>query len=102
MKMIEHKTIWKYEVGTEDRIRVSMPEGAQILKVANQREEDTTFCIWALVNPNNEPETRTFRVYGTGHKIIMDYDPKNKQTYIGSYFLKKGNLVFHVFEQTEG
>lgn len=98
MKMIKYKTIWKYELGTADRIGVTMPKGAQILKVANQYEEDITFCIWALVDPDNEPETRTFRVYGTGHKII----PEGEQKYIGSYFLKKGNLVFHVFEQTEG
>lgn len=71
-----------------------MPEGAKILAVEAQYEKP---CMWALVDPNQETETRHFEVFGTGHPI--HYDSRNIRKYIGTYQLNNGGLIFHVFER---
>lgn len=89
------KTIWKFELETTDRQKVEMPIGAKILTVQTQNE---TPCLWALVNPERkERKERYFEVFGTGHKIPLDLS----REYIGTYQLKGGSLVFHVFEIAE-
>lgn len=57
--------------------------------------EKKTFCVWALVDPDVEIETRYFEVYGTGHPIPDDGKFRN---YIGTCQFMQGCLVFHVFE----
>lgn len=88
-------TIWKYVLDTTDTQTIEMPSGAKVLTVQVQNGEP---CIWALVNTDNKIEERTFRIYGTGHH--MDYKYVDKETYIGSYQLSGGLLVFHLFEFT--
>lgn len=85
------KTIWKFELETTDDIKLSMPKAAQILSLQTQNGVP---CIWAMVNPANEKEERTFRIYGTGHPI----DAEKEQRFVGTYQLLGGQLVFHVFE----
>lgn len=87
------KTIWKFELETRDDQEIKMPIGAQVLTVQMQFG---TPCLWALVDPNKEKETRTFEVVGTGHEI--DYSLTTRG-YIGTYQLAQGQLIFHVFER---
>ena len=84
------KAIWKFPIPVEDLAEVRIPLGGKILCVQAQHEIP---CLWALVDPQEKPELRVFRTYGTGHKIIGD--PGH---YIGTYQLDGGRLVFHVFE----
>lgn len=85
------KTIWKYPLQMADKQQVSMPFGAKIRSVAAQGD---TVCIWAEVDPSApKKRERTIYIYGTGH--VMPDDPG---TYIGSFMLHAGALVFHVYE----
>ena len=85
-------TIWKYPIPVQDNIQVEMPKGARVLTV--QMQMDVPY-VWALVNPQAEKEIRTFRLVGTGHEIRHS----DKLTYIGTFQLEGGALVFHLFER---
>lgn len=85
------KTIWKFALPCVDEAFVSMPVGAQILCVQTQINNP---CLWAVVDPDAlTKEVRRFNIYGTGHEI--EGEPG---TYIGTFQLAGGTLVFHVFE----
>jgi len=87
------KTIWKFEMEVTDIQEIALPIGAEILSVQAQREQP---CLWVLVDPEAEKELRTFETFGTGHHVFYDMGVERK--HIGTYQLKDGALVFHVFE----
>jgi len=82
--------IWKYQIAISDVQTIEMPAGAKILSLQTQ---DGTPCIWALCNEEASKELRTFTMYGTGH--IIHKDPG---TFIGTFQMDGGELVFHVFD----
>lgn len=82
------KTIWKYTM--KPQCSHDMPKDAQLLSVREQGDE---ICMWALVDPEAEKETRHFVGFGTGHDV-----PDRPMTFIGTAHLHGGMLVFHVFE----
>lgn len=86
------RSIYKYELRVDDEQIVQLPRGAQVLCVQTQRERP---CLWCLVDVDAPIEPRTFRIYGTGHPF--DRDPLDTR-YIGTFQLRGGQLVFHVFE----
>jgi hypothetical protein len=83
--------IWKWTLVTTDRQALQMPKGAQILSVQVQGENAQ---LWALCDENAPRETRQFAIHGTGNPM-PDGDPGS---YVGTYQLYEGKLVFHVFE----
>lgn len=87
------KTIWKFRLLITDIQQISLPKGSEVLTVQVQ---DGYACMWALVNLGEEPETRSFEVFGTGHNI-PPVGP-NGRRYVGTFQLGGGRLVFHVFE----
>jgi len=52
-----NKTIWKFTLDLVDEQQVSLPKDAEILSVQVQ---NGNICLWALVNPEAEKETRYF------------------------------------------
>ena len=86
------RIIYKYPLKVEDYQVITMPKGAQILTVQAQRERP---CIWALVDTDNDPEKRYFRIAKTGHPIRLK---EKLLRYIGTFQLIGSDLVFHVFE----
>ncbi len=86
------KAIWKYELKPTDDQNIEMPDGAEILTMQCQGE---TPCLWVLVDPTKRKKIRRFEIFGTGHTM----DVLSVSTYVGTYQLKDGQLVFHVFEQ---
>lgn len=86
------KTVYKYPFYLSSTFQLSMPAGAEILMVEDQ---DGVPCIWALVDPGSSFETRTFRLYGTGHPI-ENPDPLKHR---GSF--QQGRLVWHLFEEVK-
>lgn len=90
------KTIWKYEIPFEDNFTVKMPMDSQILS-AQIQETSGLLCIWALVQPENRTEKRTFELIGTGHPIPSD--DLAKRNYIATCQCNRGELVVHVFER---
>lgn len=89
------KTIWKFKLETTGKQIVEMPIGSKILTVQTQNDAP---CIWALVDPKKPKEKRFIEVFGTGHDV--HYDMGVRRTYLGTYQLHGGSLVFHVFEYT--
>jgi hypothetical protein len=83
--------IYKYELKALDNQSIMLPEGAKILSVQTQYE---TPCIWVELN-TELPSTvsHDFEIYGTGHTM-----PDCDRTYIGSFQLQGGALVFHLYE----
>jgi hypothetical protein len=86
------KSIWKYELPVEDIVKVEMQADAEILCVQSQQG---TPCIWAVVDPKTTKCTRTFRIIGTGHPVSDDL---SKMKYIGTFQMRDGFLIFHLFE----
>ena len=87
-------TIWKFPLQTMDSQPVMMPQRAKILTVQAQHDEP---CLWAIVNPNAPREVRMIDIVGTGHPMFEDLGLERK--YIGTFQLRDGDLVFHVFER---
>lgn len=68
---------------------VEMPQDSKVLSVQNQHGN---FAMWARVNTGEEKkQTRTFRIFGTGHELQEEY-----KTYIGT--VQMGDFVWHVLE----
>ena len=83
--------VFKYPLAVEDVQDVEMHAKAAILAIHTQGE---TPCLWAVVDACQPKMKRRFRTYGTGHP--MD-DEKEFPHYVGTYQLRGGALVFHVF-----
>lgn len=83
------KRIFKYALAVEDQQSIVMPSGAEILTVQMQGGEPQ---VWALVDDTNDKHQRTFLIFGTGHPVI-----DNPGNYVGTFQLRNGALVFHVF-----
>ena len=83
--------IFKWTLQIEGWQEIEMPIGAQILVMQIQKENPQ---LWALVDEKNATEKRLFITCGTGQEM-----PGDVVDYIGSYQIKNGSLVFHVFEQ---
>ena len=99
------KKIYKYKLETTLTQEVEMPRGAQVLCIQTQ---DEIPCIWALVDPTENTTSRTFEIFGTGWDVptnsLFDHDGlgpesiEDRRRYVGTYQLRKGELVFHCFE----
>jgi hypothetical protein len=83
--------IWKFPFEITDDFEIFMPKGAQLLSVAMQGDVP---CIWAIVDPAAPKEMRKFHLSGTGHELDEQY---TKALYVGSFQMKGGALVFHLF-----
>ena len=87
------KTIYKYPVVADDIFVLDLPNGAEVLTVQIQYKEPQ---LWVLLDPSAPKKERAFRLAGTGHPIT--YDAGQNYSYINSFQLQDGNLVFHLFE----
>ena len=88
------ETIYKYVLNVDDKQQVSIPLDAEILSVQMQGE---SLCMWALIDTENEPENRTFEIFGTGHSIHWEMGVERK--FISTFQIPSRGLVFHIFER---
>lgn len=86
------KTIWKYPFKSNAWNTLTMPKGAQVLKLAIQHGRPT---IWALVETVGPTEDREFGIFATGEQI---HAREGQLRFIDTFFVDDGNYVFHVFE----
>lgn len=91
------KTIYKYNLQFETHIELQLPVNAKILSVQVQ---NGSLCLWALVDPDLNSETRVFDVIGTGHTIRNRESAIINNLYKHLSTVQIGQLVFHVFEVT--
>ena len=87
------RTIYKYPITVQDDISIEMPQGAKVLTVQMQRGIP---CVWAIVDPDNEPAAKYFRLAGTGHPITERVSRLLR--HIGSFQMEGETLIFHLFE----
>lgn len=89
------RTVYKYpaHAGLFD---LTLPKGAELLCVAIQHGVPQ---MWALVDDEAPTEKRSFCGIGTGVEIPKQW---KVLSYIGTFQLNNGYLVFHVFELTKG
>ncbi len=84
--------IYKYTFEVMTYIEIKMPKGAHVLTVQTQKGIP---CLWAIVEPGREEETRYFRCFGTGHPLDIDIASSK---YIGTFQLDGGAFIGHLFE----
>lgn len=84
------RKIYKYDLPVMDVAEVSLPAGAEILKIEAQRG---MACLWALIDDLQRPEKRTFLIVGTGNPVP---DEATKETHVATF--QQGPFVWHVFE----
>lgn len=85
------KRIYKYALRPFSMaFEVEMPKDADVLTVQVQYGEPH---IWAIVDPDEPPETRGFVLRGTGHGL-----KGNEGRYVGTFQLEGGAFVGHLFE----
>lgn len=84
-------TVWKTRIVLNDEMRVTLPVGAKVIHVDSQHDQP---CIWFLCDPSAPGELRKFLLTGTGHMR----DDLGGAKHIGSFQMKGGALVFHLFE----
>lgn len=82
-------TVYKYKLEATDRQIIKMPKYAEMLCVQIQDGEPH---LWARVATENPVVDVEIHVYGTGHEINEPF-----LSYIGTFQLRQGALVFHVF-----
>lgn len=84
-------TVWKFPFfgGPGDTIVISMPEGAEIVRLAMQDNRPT---MWALVDDRALRVDRCFTLIGTGSKV------QPGARYLGT--VDDGPYVWHGFEVT--
>ncbi len=87
------RKIYKYLIPIQgENISITLPRHANYLDIQSQGEN---ICMWCEVDEDEiETETRTFKIFGTGH-LINDYN--NDLLYIKTVQMPSG-LVWHVFE----
>jgi hypothetical protein len=94
--------VYRYPIDITDEQVLSMPEGAKILKVARREGGSVVLGVgahepvdmWALVDPAAPLQDRRLRIAGTGHSL----SDVNSLSYLDTFQLANGQLVFHVFE----
>ena len=88
------RTIWKFPLKITDYQSIDMPTYAEILSVHVQNGMP---CMWALVDPDGEMESRGFEIFGTGNPIEVDMGVDRK--FIGTFMTHNDKLVWHLFER---
>lgn len=83
-------TIHKFTLQAKGLQTVIMPKGSVILSA---QEQGGTVRLWALVDPKQPDEERTFGVFGTGEPI-----PNGAWAFVGTVQQMGGLLVWHVLE----
>lgn len=86
--------VWKFEPLVSESFGLLMPKGAEVLTVQVQHGKPQ---IWARVDPDAPKETRWFGFFGTGHPIPGEAAGV-QFTYVDTFQVEAGQLVFHLFE----
>lgn len=101
-------TIYKYTIDNIESIvsdnnkvgyDIEMPVNSKILSA---KVQNGNLCIWALVDPDYELETRTVFVIGTGWPLIdvifsTRKNIEQKINFIDTVLLGNGAFVYHIF-----
>lgn len=90
------ETVWKYPIPIRDVFELRLPIDSEVLAVANQGPDDGDHVyLWVRLNPEAAPSLlpHRFRLAGTGDPLDGDIG-----RHIGTFQLRGGALIFHLFE----
>jgi hypothetical protein len=89
--------VYKYPVEIADAFTVDMPHGAEPLCVQVQNGRP---YLWArvVIDQKHPIKVRHFRLAGTGHPLEPHMPEGHDGDYVGTFQLRDGTLVFHVFD----
>ena len=85
--------IWKQPLSIVPQQQFWLPRGARPLCIQVQHCEP---ILWYQCDSEAVKTVRRFDMYGTGREM-----PADAGTYIGTFQLDSGSLVFHVYEWEE-
>lgn len=83
------RTIWKQQLAIVDLQTLTMPKGAKLLSVGNQKGN---LCLWYSVDTDMPNEDRVIEIVGTGNSV----EPRSRD-FIGTAVIDP--FVWHVFER---
>jgi hypothetical protein len=78
MTAVVGKTIWKYQLPVLERFILRLPEGAEIIRIADQ---GGMLWAWAVVDTEAPLVERSFRAFKTG--VVMPEPEDVTLTYLG-------------------
>ncbi len=93
MSEVKGKTIWKYQLPLLERFVMRLPDGAQIIRIADQ---GGMLWAWAAVDTEAPLVERIFRAFKTGAAMPSDVD----LTYLGWAAIHvQMELALYIFEE---
>lgn len=99
------KTIYRYSLKMTDIQSVTMPRGAVLLSVdvrdENREYPDTAPNLWALVDTEEPNVLRDIGIHGSGHDITRWLNAFPNATFLSTFQLAVGRLIFHAFDYGE-
>ncbi len=82
--------IWKYEIPNDGEFELEAP---RFLRIVHVETQGVVPCFWAIVRPSHPPVLHRFRTVATGEPFaVVTFD-----TYVGTFLLQGGALVYHLF-----
>ena len=85
------RAIWKYQIPVLEDFTVDLPDGAEIIRFAN---EEGMLWIWAVVNPDAEIVPKRLLAFKTGAEM-----PDMKLNYLGCAAIYiQAELMLYYFE----
>lgn len=90
------RRVFKYPIPIDDYFTLELPKWSQILRVLVQNDRPV---LYAAVPTVDLKEKVDFRLAGTGHPL--EDEEFSKLTYIDSFMMANGALVFHLFRVDE-
>lgn len=86
--------VFKYPLDILDEQKINLPKGAECLSIQEQHDQ---FCLWALVDPDEQMvERRAIYCIGTGNPVY-DIDLMKQTDFISTTLYRNGSLVWHWF-----
>jgi hypothetical protein len=88
------KKIFKYQAPVKEKFEMSLPAGAEIIRVD---DVDGMFFLWAIVDPDEQTrQVRHFEAYKTGAPFVTD---PSRLKYLGFWKIYvQMELCLYVFE----
>lgn len=94
------RVVWKYTQRVAEVMTLVLPEGAELLHVADQEGHGRLVDFWALVDPGSEgSRERAVQILATGHPVS---DPLDGLGHWATIITAGGALVWHVFLDFDG
>ena len=89
--------IKKYKLETVDYQTINVPKIDDIINFKDQflnlEIQNNEPCIWCLVDDGEPTQEIGIVIFGTGMEIPI----LSKNEYLGTYMLRGGDFVYHVF-----